>query len=63
LSSPVGGQSFANSWQQNTHITGAGGANNGFDATTTNNPSLFVYDNQISDPSNGAGWEAITSTN
>ena len=62
LSSPVGGQSFANSWQQNTHITGAGGANNGFDATTTNNPSLFVYDNQISDPSNGAGWEAITST-
>ena len=27
-----------------THITGTGGATNGFDASSTNNPSLFVYE-------------------
>ncbi|MFO7745517.1 MAG: T9SS type A sorting domain-containing protein, partial [Psychroflexus sp.] len=61
LSSPVGGQSFVNSWQKNTHITGVGGIANGFDPTSTNNPSLFVYDNQIENPSNGEAWEAVTS--
>ena len=63
LTSPVGGQTFADSWQLGTHITGVDGATNGFDETTTNNPSLFTYDNQIADPSNGAGWTAVTSTN
>lgn len=62
LTSPVGGQSFASSWQQGTHITGLDGDVNGFDNTNLNNSSLFVYDNQISDPTNGAGWQAITST-
>ena len=40
-----------------THITGAGGATNGFDITYTNNPSLFTYDNlnQV--------WNAATNTN
>lgn len=37
-----------------THITGIGGAANGFDATASNNPSLFTY-------TNGA-WEPNTST-
>jgi hypothetical protein len=63
LTSPVGGQSFAASWQQGTHITGEGGANNGFDETTTDSPSLFVYDNQVTTTANGAAWEAVTSTN
>lgn len=63
LGSPVGGQTFADSWQQTTHITGTGGEANGFDPTTTNNPSLFEYNNQIADPANGAGWNAITTTN
>jgi hypothetical protein len=52
-------------WQENggttaglgTHITGAGGATNGFDATTTDNPSLFTINH-----STGA-WEAVTNTN
>jgi hypothetical protein len=39
-----------------THITGAGGAANGFDATVTNNPSLFTFDNI------NRVWIAATST-
>ncbi len=50
-------------WQENagstaglgTHITGTGGAANGFDATETNNPSLFTF-------TSGA-WAAVTNTN
>jgi biopolymer transport protein ExbD len=50
-------------WQENggsasglgTHITGAGGATNGFDVTATNNPSLFTFDNGT--------WTAVANTN
>jgi hypothetical protein len=38
-----------------THITGATGASAGFDATETNNPSMFIFTNGI--------WEAVTNTN
>ena len=38
-----------------THITGAGGATNGFDDTTTNNPSMYTFDN--------GSWAAVTNTN
>lgn len=51
---------ISTTWQMNTHITGAGGATNGFDATTTNSPSLYLYANQV--PS-GTGWFAATNTN
>ena len=68
LSSPVGGQTFANTWQQDTHITGAAGivgqtSADGFDETETGNPSLFTFDNTITDQSSGAGWQAIANTN
>ncbi|QSS98138.1 T9SS type A sorting domain-containing protein [Psychroflexus sp. ALD_RP9] len=67
LSSPVGGQTIANTWQQDTHITGAVGtvgqtSADGFDETETGNPSMFTFDNTITDQSSGAGWQAITST-
>ena len=39
-----------------THITGAGGSSNGFDATVTNQASLFVYN-----PANPS-WDAVTNT-
>jgi hypothetical protein len=39
-----------------THITGTGGADNGFDTTATNNPSLYTFNN-----TSGA-WEAVMST-
>ncbi|MFM1795030.1 MAG: hypothetical protein RL642_1415 [Bacteroidota bacterium] len=48
-------------------ITGNGGASNGFDASTTNNPSAFYYDETVagSDTSltsgkDDAGWTALT---
>lgn len=54
--------SILDNWQESgtsvtgfgTHITGTGGAANGFDATVTNNPSLFIYSN--------SAWESITNT-
>ena len=49
---------ISGNWQQQTHITG--GASGGFDATETNNPSMFTYNNQV--PS-GTGWTPIANTN
>ncbi len=62
MSSAVDGSSIANAWQQDTHITGTGGASNGFDATSTNNPSMFTFDNTVNPQTGGAGWQAVTST-
>jgi hypothetical protein len=50
-------------WQENagttaglgTHITGTGGASNGFDVTSTNNPSMYTF--------TGGAWAAVTNTN
>ena len=39
------------------HITGSGGASNGFDPTGTNNPSMFTWDNVAQT------WNPVTSTN
>ena len=52
-------------WQENggttaglgTHITGTGGATNGFDVTATNNPSMFGFNH------NTGQWSAVTNTN
>lgn len=51
-------------WQENggtaaglgTHITGVNGATNGFDTTTSNNPSMFTFNNT------SAAWVPVTST-
>lgn len=40
-----------------THITGNGGAANGFDVSGSNNPSLFTFDNL------NQNWAAVTNTN
>lgn len=58
LSTAVSGQTIANAWQQNTHITGDQAGNNGFDATATGNPSMFTFDNQYT----AAPWAAIANT-
>jgi hypothetical protein len=55
--------SIKENWQENgdstaglgTHITGTGGATNGFDTTATNNFSMFTYNN--------GAWSAVTNTN
>lgn|GEM_PF-2938020 len=44
-------------WQLSTHITGSQMGLNGFDATITGNPSMFIYDNHLQD------WKAIANTN
>lgn len=66
LASPVTttGSIYAN-WQEGgssnanygTQITGTGGATNGFDATATNNPSLFSFNNTT------ATWAEVANTN
>ena len=56
--------SIKENWQENggstaglgTHITGVDGITNGFDATSTNNPSLFTFNNST------GSWVAVTST-
>jgi primosomal replication protein N len=70
LSSPVTtSTSIKENWQENslnsnpnpgygTHITGAGGNANGFDATATNQPSLFTHNN-FGVP---ASWANVSNT-
>lgn len=48
---------ISGNWQQQTHITG--GASGGFDATETNNPSMYTYDNLAA---TGSGWTPIANT-
>jgi hypothetical protein len=60
LSSPVIGATFSQ-WQQHTHITGPGGAVNGFDPTTTNAASCFYYD-EVVPGLNFLGFTSIPNT-
>jgi hypothetical protein len=50
---------ISNNWQLSTHITGSATGANGFDTTTSGNPSLFTYNNQ---QATGSGWAAIATT-
>ena len=50
---------ISGNWQQQTHITG--GASGGFDATETNNPSMYTYNNQAAQ--GVSGWTPILNTN
>jgi hypothetical protein len=60
LSSPLTNATLAD-WQGETHITGNGGASNGFDSTNTNAPSVYWYEE-----TKGGGlntrWTAATAT-
>ncbi len=53
---------ISGNWQGQTHITGGLGTTGlGFDATETNNPSMFTYNNQAAQ--GVSGWIAIANTN
>lgn len=62
-------QTINSSWQQQVHITGLGTGgtvcpsltsnSNGFDATVTNSPSMYVYDGT---KAVGSRWTSIAST-
>ncbi len=64
ISSPVDGGTINDNWQEDfetaaglgTDITGTGGTANGFDASGSNNPSLFTFDNSATE------WNAVQST-
>ncbi|MEP3838907.1 MAG: T9SS type A sorting domain-containing protein [Algibacter sp.] len=46
LASPVNTSTpISSNWQMDTHITGSTSGANGFDATTTGNPSMYIFDN------------------
>ncbi|MDX2189953.1 MAG: T9SS type A sorting domain-containing protein [Bacteroidota bacterium] len=60
VSSPVQNLT-ASQWQKSTHITGQGGASNGFDATNTNNASMFYYSESIAG-ANYLGFTSISNT-
>ncbi|WP_019388798.1 MopE-related protein, partial [Algibacter luteus] len=46
LASPVATSTpISENWQQNTHITGSNSGANGFDTTSSGNPSMYVFDN------------------
>jgi hypothetical protein len=57
--------SIRDNWQENggtdgglgTHITGLNGSANGFDSTTTNNPSLYTINHTT------GAWTAVVNTN
>ena len=59
MASPVGNVNVSESWQQHTHVTGAAGpvgqqSPDGFDFTSTGNPSMFTYQD---------AWSSIPNTN
>ncbi|MCZ2222861.1 MAG: T9SS type A sorting domain-containing protein [Chitinophagales bacterium] len=68
ISSPFT-QTISDSWQQQIHITGAGTGgtvcptlttnSNGFDATVSNAPSMYVYD---ASQSQGNRWMSVANT-
>lgn len=70
LASPVSGATAAH-WMNfgantpgvGTHITGSGGAANGFDPSVSNNPSAFSYNESAGNPSTSPdpGWQGFTS--
>ncbi len=68
IGSAVSGVTISNSWQQNIYITGSGTGGtvcstvntNGFDATTTNTPSMYTY---AAIKSNGSHYVSVPNTN
>lgn len=78
LSSSVDAGSIFNNWQEGagppitglgTHITGAQGitgtvdSSTGFDFTTTGDPSMFAFDNEVETQTGGNVWVPVPNTN
>lgn len=60
LSSPCKNRSLAD-WQNEIHITGTGGAVNGFDETATNQASVFTYYEPLIIGNLDSGWVASSN--
>jgi hypothetical protein len=61
LAPQVGGVTFANSWQQQIHITGPDGVDNGFDASNTNGSTIYSYNEPTTGISDN-GWAPLAAT-
>lgn len=59
ISSPITNGTLLD-WKGEIYITGLSGATNGFDATQTNNPSVYTY-NETTTGTSGTGWTAATN--
>jgi hypothetical protein len=60
LATPFSNTTF-DDWKQEIFITGAGGSTNGFDATLSNQPSVFWY-NESTVGNINQGWVALTNS-
>ena len=61
LSSPIG-NNFFTTLQNDIYVTGTGGANHGFDVTTSNYPSIYYY-NESAVGNQQNGWLSPTDIN
>lgn len=62
VSSPLSGRTFAD-WQARTHITGTGGATNGFDASLSNQAGAYRYQEDTITGNLNSGWTAPNNIN
>lgn len=63
LGNPFSSGIALSSLTDDIHITGPGGSGSGFDATTTNNPSAFTFNESAYNSTvSNSGWQAFTST-
>lgn len=60
---PINATVALTSFTDDIHITGTGGAANGFDATTLNSPSAFTFSESSYNGTANSGWSAFTNTN
>lgn len=51
-----------NDWKGETYVTGTGGAGNGFDATSSNAPSVYWYNETVTTGDLNTGWTSAAAT-
>jgi fibronectin-binding autotransporter adhesin len=61
MGSPISSGTLAD-WQNEIYITGAGGATNGFDATLSNQASVYSYDETVITGDLNTGYVAASNT-
>ncbi len=59
---PIDGTVALTAFTDDIHITGTGGASNGFDATLYNSPSAFSFSESTYVGTTNSGWSAFTNT-
>lgn len=60
MGSPVSGSTLAD-WKAAMYVTGTGGATNGFDATVSNQASVYSYDETLTTGDLNSGWTPATT--